>query len=881
MRTFVLLSPASRSVHRKPGIAVFLLLLFASVGVSAQDKPAEESAKEAPPAEAAATTIPAGQISSRAEETTRTLRTVRDRLPPSPAVESVRKEMETFAKELDAMEQDKALEELPRLGLRALDELRTSWAVANRRLQSLQAALSTRTVELENQIAILDATKQPWQLTIDDRSATGLLPDALADRVKATLREIDGVNDLVRERLDAVLTLQNRISQRLVVVDGVMTNIAQAQNAFRDKMLVRLDGVPLWELFAKSESDQESDDDLQQIMGSSARQSLANARGYLEDHPDRVVAVGLTFVILASILLVVRSRRHARHLAEGDEDKEDVIDVLSRPIASAMLVSLLFAFWLFEDQPLALKELLRMIAGLPVLLLMRRVVPDEMRMPVYSVIVLYVIDMGGGLLARNPAIDRLLSLLIAASALAVVLWVLWPGGWASTFRGGSYWRITVRLLQAAALALTVAVFANIAGAVSLAAVITDATLTGVYIGLSIYAVLLIVQGLFGALLSSRFARRSRGIGRNATEIMASFERLTNLLAAVFWVATTLNAFRLLDSVWDGLKALFVSKATFGNVSISLGGIFAFVVAIWLGVMVSRILRFVLEEDVYPRVSLPRGVPSAISSMIHYALITIAFFVALAVAGIDLSSFAIIAGAVGVGIGFGLQNIVNNFISGLILLFERPIQAGDVVEMGTLFGRVVRIGIRSSTVRTYQGAEVIVPNGDLIAKEVINWTLSDAHRRLEVPVGVSYNAHPKEVIGILMDAARAHREVMQEPEPWVLFVGYGASSIDFQLRCWVQSFNDSLRIQTELLVDIWDRLKEAGIEIPFPQQDLHLRSVDAEAAAILAGRPPPAPPAGGSPVGGGETADETEDRAETRPTERHRSDATGGAADGTS
>jgi small-conductance mechanosensitive channel len=318
--------------------------------------------------------------------------------------------------------------------------------------------------------------------------------------------------------------------------------------------------------------------------------------------------------------------------------------------------------------------------------------------------------------------------------------------------------------------------------------------------------------------------------------MASFERLTNLLAAIFWLATTLNAFRLLGPVWDGLKTLFVSEATFGNFSVSLGGIFAFVVAIWLGVMVSRILRFVLEEDVYPRVSLPRGVPSAISSMIHYALITIAFFVALAVAGIDLSSFAIIAGAVGVGIGFGLQNIVNNFVSGLILLFERPIQAGDSIELGPLFGRVGRIGIRSSTVRTFQGAEVIVPNADLIAKEVINWTLSDAHRRLEVPVGVSYSSNPRQVIDLLVKAAHTHREVMKEPEPFAIFVGYGASSIDFELRAWVSNFGEGLRIQTELLLDIWDRLEEAGIEIPFPQQDLHLRSVDETAAAMLAGRP---------------------------------------------
>jgi len=265
------------------------------------------------------------------------------------------------------------------------------------------------------------------------------------------------------------------------------------------------------------------------------------------------------------------------------------------------------------------------------------------------------------------------------------------------------------------------------------------------------------------------------------------------------------------------------------------------------------------------------VPSAISSMIQYAVVTIAFFVALAVAGIDLSSFAIIAGAVGVGIGFGLQNIVNNFVSGLILLFERPIQAGDSIELGPLFGRVGRIGIRSSTVRTFQGAEVIVPNADLIAKEVINWTLSDAHRRLEVPVGVSYNADPREVIELLVKAAHVHREVMQEPEPFAIFVGYGNSSIDFELRAWVSNFGEGLRIQTELLLDIWDRLEQAGIEIPFPQQDLHLRSVDPKAAATLAAQPAPKakPSAPEAPV-----ADAEEPHGDSAPSAEGDSGGTG-------
>jgi small-conductance mechanosensitive channel len=200
-------------------------------------------------------------------------------------------------------------------------------------------------------------------------------------------------------------------------------------------------------------------------------------------------------------------------------------------------------------------------------------------------------------------------------------------------------------------------------------------------------------------------------------------------------------------------------------------------------------------------------------------------IAVSAAGIDLSKFALLAGALGVGIGFGLQNIVNNFISGLILIFERPIQIGDVIELSELRGTVNRIGIRSSTIRTFSGAEVIVPNANLISNEVVNWTLSDKMRRIEIPVGVAYGSDPNQVLGILKTLARNHESVLKVPEPFVLFRGFGDSSLDFELRFWTGDFNTWMELQTQVTLLVHDALKGAGIEIPFPQRDLHIKSSD--------------------------------------------------------
>jgi len=170
--------------------------------------------------------------------------------------------------------------------------------------------------------------------------------------------------------------------------------------------------------------------------------------------------------------------------------------------------------------------------------------------------------------------------------------------------------------------------------------------------------------------------------------------------------------------------------------------------------------------------------------------------------------------------------VNNFISGIILLTEQPVQVGDTIEMGPIFGEVQRIGIRSSTVRSFQGAEIIVPNADLISEQVTNWTLSDRRRRVEISLGVAYGSDPDLVLRVLTESAQNNENILQDPEPYALFRGFGESSLDFELRAWTDEFDNFLRVKSALSASIVGALRSAGLEIPFPQRDLHVRSIEA-------------------------------------------------------
>ena len=208
---------------------------------------------------------------------------------------------------------------------------------------------------------------------------------------------------------------------------------------------------------------------------------------------------------------------------------------------------------------------------------------------------------------------------------------------------------------------------------------------------------------------------------------------------------------------------------------------------------------------------------------YYVLLLVVFFISLNAAGIQLDKLTVLTGAFGVGLGFGMQNIMNNFVSGLILQYERPIRVGDVLEVGNLSGEIRRIGIRASTMRTFQGAEVIIPNSAFVSGQVINWTLSESRRRVEIPIGVAYGTDPERVIQTLLEIAGTHAEVLREPEPSAVFQGFGDSSLNFLLMFWADQ-DTHFRLRSDICVRINAALRQAGIDIPFPQREIRVHSV---------------------------------------------------------
>jgi len=236
------------------------------------------------------------------------------------------------------------------------------------------------------------------------------------------------------------------------------------------------------------------------------------------------------------------------------------------------------------------------------------------------------------------------------------------------------------------------------------------------------------------------------------------------------------------------------------------------------------IRNLLVNKIFPRYNLEIGISQSIGTLLRYILIILGLIIIFQTTGIDLSAIGLLIGALGIGIGFGLQNIVNNFISGIIILFERPVKVGDRIEIENLAGNIVSISARSTTIITNDNIAVIVPNSDLVSTRVINWSHNNRSVRLNFPVGVSYKEDPEKIRNILIEVANENPGVLQTPPPDVLFEEFGDSSLNFHLRVWTDEYSDKPKVlKSQLYYAIFKKFKEENVEIPFPQRDIHIKS----------------------------------------------------------
>ena len=353
---------------------------------------------------------------------------------------------------------------------------------------------------------------------------------------------------------------------------------------------------------------------------------------------------------------------------------------------------------------------------------------------------------------------------------------------------------------------------------------------------------LLTSCLLAVVLVERFSISSQEIIRpftSAAGAWATYRMISGFIKSRAWLRliavlafslAALHSFGLLETTVDllNLLAFNVGDRRISILDILNGGVILLVL-LWI----SSLLGSSGEKKIKKLPHLPPSLQVLLTKILRVILVFVSFAIALSTIGLDLSSFAILGGAIGVGIGFGLQKVVSNLVSGLILLLDRSIKPGDVIEIEGTYGWINSLRARYASVITRDGKEHLIPNEDLITNRVINWSFSDRNVRVRVPIGISYNADPRQAISLCLDAARSSSRTLQIPEPKCLMIGFGDNSVDLELRFWIDDPSNGVgNVRSEVFLAIWDRFQKEGIEIPFPQRDIHISGLSNKTISTL-------------------------------------------------
>ena len=724
--------------------------------------------------------------------------------------------LDQIAGPVDAKQRNASGDVLRGLPIMQLESLARHWEFDSRRFTRWDADARRAFAPYEQTAMQLAQRRLVWSAT----RAAGLLdglPPVMSARVDAIIAQIDTSEAALGVALERQLALSERASALKARILTGQSDVAAAIDDI-DQRLLRIDVPPLWQSLNLNTNPQTTVDAMQRDLEIETQFAHDyNAAGNSNVQALRVVQVLLLPLI---VWLVLRSRY-------GEAPAGATVRALQRPFSAWLLLAMLSALAFEPDAPLLVQEFALVLALVPVLRLLPSNTAAWLGVPPYVAVGLYALDRFGIAAVADPGVYRLFLLALNLLALGLTGWMLRRQRALPAGRGQAL-ELSRRLLGWLVLAmLSVAVICNVAGNVSLAETLTSGVIDSGYMALMLYAGVAACRGLLQVILSQPQLACRPLVHRQGPVLQTVFDRLLLLGALIGWLVYTLHRFRLLRPLQGASNTMLDAGIDVGEVSLHLGDVLVFLFASWLAVWIAGAVRRLLRDELPSHSKLPRGVGNSIASLSYYGVLTLGILVALSAAGVKVSQLALVFGALGVGIGFGLQNVVNNFVSGLVLMFERPIQPGDVVDAAGISGTVREIRLRATTLRTFDGADAVVPNGLLLSGNLTNWTMFDRSRRFEVTVGVAYGAEPARVIAILTTAAGATPGVVADPPLVVLMTGYGESALNFVVRAWTSDVSHWMHVRGDLLLRVLAALRAAGIAIPYPQIDVNLRNLPGE------------------------------------------------------
>jgi small-conductance mechanosensitive channel len=778
----------------------------------------------AQPLPASPQAIPLPDVAARSQELTQTLQSIEQNLPDRAQLDA----MNSAVLERDSVvagqqaDLDSVLKDMPSsLDIR---EQENYWKGQQAYSGVWRSQLFDWANSAQNAVQQLNLQEPQWAATrAAEADVPGLAP--VLDVIDGNLNAIRTLRSQLQDQLRLIVNMQLKVAAQDQVAVEVLGRLAKIRLQLKGRLLDR-DSLPLWQIAARRQTGETPG-----LFHSASSRWIAIS-AFCSEHRGAIGFLGFLWVV--ATIVAYRLNRANRDVVPADENQALVLMLLRRWFPLGLLGPLLLAYLLAPYAPTALISIVILISFIPILALLPPLVAPRFALMLYVVVGLYVFNALFSWMSFSAVHKREVQFLTIAIVFFIFAWLLRLPSLRSRKTDARGHRIVILGMRVGLVMVGSALLANLFGYVKLSQFLFLTSIYSAFIAINVFTGVRVFKLLLIVALQSNAAERLAMVRQHRDAILRWMPRILEWSGAVLWFMATVDVLGLRDQVFGWLNDALQFKIAGSSTDVTLGDVLGFFAILVLGYLFSSALRFILREEILSHFHLARGLPELISTTLHYLILVLVFLAAVKAGDVQLNKLTLLTGALGVGVGFGLQNIVNNFVSGLILQFERPIHIGDVLELdGGGAGTVTRIGIRSSTVFTAQGAEIIVPNSNFISNRVTNWTLTEAKRRVDVPIGVAYGTDLKLAMRLLYEAAAIHPDVLTQPLPVAYFKEFGDSSLNFELQFWVMMQSNWIRVRSEVLSSVNQGLDKAGIEIPFPQRDLRLRSIDGTAAEVLA------------------------------------------------
>jgi small-conductance mechanosensitive channel len=726
-------------------------------------------------------------------------------------VAQIEEDLPTLTNEIEARldESNKLLTSSP--SLQVLGTQEQDWIGIQQVLDGWQRILDQREGLLNQHKKTLDDLNQKWaqaRNVLDYYKLHGSkAAKQLRDNVEPTLLHTQSqIGKTIQDRdLTAIQTLELKqsVNAQAAHVSDIIDSIRRAQADAFSRLFAR-NSPALWSVPLRSTGDTGL---VTQSLDSFSRQ-LKAVVSYFE---RRIANVALqTAILLVLAIGLFRIRNLVQHWAQEDVALQQVTRAFDSPIATALVLSLLLSMWIYPQAPRMFWAMIGAASLIPTVIILRRLIDRRLFPILNALVVFYFLDQLRSIVAVVPVVARFLLMLeMLGGAILLIAFIRSTRQEQTTTRVWAIVRFIGWLWTAV---FVLAFFGDVIGYESLANLLGDAALGSAYLAVILYACARVVSSLFVIAMRSRPLVLLKMVRNHQQLLLGRLRFILYWAAGAAWLLGVLASLSMVTPVWDFLGKVLSAQLSIGELHISFGHVIEFLLTVWVTARLSRTLRFVLEEDVYDRLSLPGGIPYAISKIVNYIVLLIGFFVGVSALGVPMTQFTVLASAFTLGIGFGLQNIFNNFVSGLILLFERPVRVGDVIQLNDTTGVVGHIGIRASIIRTPDSSEIIVPNGNLIAGQVTNWTLSNRQRGLTISLTLTSTAEPCRVMDLLTRVAAAQPLVTKSPAPQAFLCKLGPDSFSYDLHVWTNNAEQWAKLRSELAVALNAELAKENIAI---------------------------------------------------------------------